>query len=73
MGNKDAAFIRMDDYPEFYQASDFLPLSFLENFAVVQGFPNQGIAFPVAAFSVIRAPGQQIDGKPGIGPVQDFQ
>ena len=35
--------------------------------------PDQGVAFPVVAFGVIRAPGQQIDGKPGIGPVQDFQ
>jgi len=40
MDHKNTIFIRFDDYPEFHQASDFLLVSFIENFAVVQGFPN---------------------------------
>ena len=50
-----------------------LTMAFIQYFAAVQGFPDQGVTFPVTALGVFRRPGQEIYGEGRISAVQDLQ
>jgi hypothetical protein len=45
---------------------------FIQDLAAVQGFPDQGIAFAITPLCVIRPPGQEVDGKIRVGPIENF-
>ena len=50
-----------------------LTVAFIQYLAIVQGFPDQGISFLIAAGNFFRMPGQQVNEEAGIGPVENFQ